>query len=265
MGRFFSRLGVAAVLLLIIGIYVTQSGMWADLSRATGIGDPDAQLSAPKVPAPGSMKGEVANPLETATGILQNRGNNTFDLWDEAIALLDGMPTAKPNVTDFDRADMFGGWTTNKDGCTTSEVVLARDLTDVKFSKDNPCVPVSGTLTDPYTGGTIKYSASGSTQVQVVPVVNPKNAWASGADAWTQDQRANFYNDPNNLLAVGVGSARNKEGAGPEGWLPKDEDAHCAYVTVWVQTKHAWDLTMTEQEANAINTILRDCMKGNNE
>ncbi|WP_432624873.1 HNH endonuclease family protein, partial [Bifidobacterium sp.] len=109
----------------------------------------------------------------------------------------------EPRRAGYDR-DSFGFRQTDDDGngCDVREDVLARDLTDVRYQQG--CKVQSGTLSDPYTGKTIRFvrGVHTSSAVQIDHVVALENAWQSGANTWDRAKRVRFGNDMYNLLAV---------------------------------------------------------------
>ena len=98
----------------------------------------------------------------------------------------------------YDR-ELFGYRETDDDGngCDVREDVLARDLTDVKYTKLGGCKVKSGVLADPYTGKTIHFQRGQTTSsaVQIDHVVALQNAWQSGARDWSQQKRFRFGKD----------------------------------------------------------------------
>ena len=51
-----------------------------------------------------------------------------------------------------------------------------------------------------------------------------------------------------------------KKGAkGPEDWLPENTDFHCAYINIWVEIKLFWELTVTQEEFDAIEAVSKNC------
>ena len=86
--------------------------------------------------------------------------------------------------------DEFGYRQTDDDGngCDIRDDILARDLHDVRFTVAGGCTVRSGTLEDPYTGRTIKFTrgATSRADVQIDHVVALQNAWQSGARDWSQ-------------------------------------------------------------------------------
>lgn len=170
--------------------------------------------------------------------------------------------------TGYDRA-MFGqAWTDDvseqygHNGCDTRNDILRRDLTRITIKPGtNGCVVLSGTLNDPFTGETIPFTRGQSTSsaVQIDHVVALSNAWQTGAQQLTTQQRQNFANDPLNLLAV-KGAANSQKGDGDAAtWLPPRKAYRCRYAArqVAVKTKH--NLWVTSPERDALNRILSSC------
>lgn len=159
--------------------------------------------------------------------------------------------------------DEFGYRQTDDDGngCDIRDDILARDLHDVRFTVAGGCTVRSGTLEDPYTGRTIKFTrgATSSADVQIDHVVALENAWRSGASAWSRAQRYRFGNDPMNLLAVEGKANEEKGSASAAYWLPTNSDFRCMYVTLQITVKAAYQLSVTPQEREAMAAVLRGC------
>ena len=106
--------------------------------------------------------------------------------------------------TGYDR-DQFGpAWTdVDHDGCDTRNDILARGLTDETL-RDGRCVVLTGTLDDPYTSKTISFVRGQTTSddVQIDHVVALSNAWQTGAQQLSAEQREQLANDPLNLQAT---------------------------------------------------------------
>ena len=160
--------------------------------------------------------------------------------------------------TDYDRAQFGDGWSEGSDGCSTREAVLARDLTDVRF---DGCTVLSGTLVDPYSGMTIAFERGpDSADVQIDHVVGLSDAWQKGAQQWTPVRRAEFANDPLNLLAVD-GAVNQAKGAGDAAtWLPPDRGYRCAYAIRQVGVKARYGLWVTEAEGDALRREIGRCV-----
>ncbi|WP_026118516.1 HNH endonuclease family protein [Nocardiopsis salina] len=155
----------------------------------------------------------------------------------------------------YDRA-LFPHWDSGvEDNCTTRQVVLERDGEDVE--SDQNCQPVSGSWSSPYDDEVL-------TDVQDVDIdhmVALKEAWRSGAHAWTTEERQSFANDldTTQLWAVSASSNRAKGDADPADWMPPSEAVHCDYAASWIDVKHTWDLTVDPDEEQTLREILEGC------
>ncbi|MFT3663189.1 MAG: excalibur calcium-binding domain-containing protein [Gordonia sp. (in: high G+C Gram-positive bacteria)] len=188
------------------------------------------------------------------------------------LALLAGLDVkGRAPMTGYSR-DRFGhGWSDDVDvqfghnGCDTRNDILKRDLSGVKFKPGTrDCVVASGTLKDPYTGATIRFTRgnSTSTAVQIDHVVALADAWQKGAQRLSPQQRRALANDPRNLLAVD-GPTNGRKGAGDAAtWLPPRKAYRCTYVAKQVQVKAAYRLWVTRAERDAIKRTLEDCGGG---
>ena len=167
-------------------------------------------------------------------------------------------------MTGYSSVEAFWGmWGNQPNGCDTRNFVLTRDMTGVAMKAGSRCLVQTGTLADPYTGQTISFTrGSGGNHdggVQIDHVVARGNAWATGAFAWTPDQRTAFANDPLGLLAVDA-TANQKKGDGDAAtWLPSNKAFRCQYVTIQVEVKAKYNLWMTQAEHDAIARILEAC------
>ncbi|MFE3758868.1 HNH endonuclease family protein [Nocardia tengchongensis] len=140
----------------------------------------------------------------------------------------------------------------------TRNDILARDLHDV-VTKPDDCVVVSGTLEDAYTGATIEFRRGpNSDEVQIDHVVALSNAWQTGAQTLTPDQRRDLANDPDNLQAVRGSANQQKGDAGAASWLPRTE-YRCTYTARQVQVKTRYGLWVTPAEHDALARILNAC------
>jgi len=90
-----------------------------------------------------------------------------------------------------------------------------------------------------------------------------KEAWDSGAWAWSSAQRQKFANDmsdPRSLIAVTAGQNRSKGDKDLSNWLPPRSEALCTYVTNWVAVKARWKLSMDPSEwGRAKNILTKNC------
>lgn len=148
-------------------------------------------------------------------------------------------------------------------GCDTRNDVLRRDLTDTTIKPgSNGCMVLSGVLHDPYTGATIDFTRGDTTSVavQIDHVVALLDAWQTGAQGLSEQQRENLANDPLNLQAVD-GPTNEAKGAGDAAtWLPPNKNYRCTYVSRQIQVKARYHLWVTAAERDAILRVLRGCM-----
>jgi hypothetical protein len=160
--------------------------------------------------------------------------------------------------TGYARAQFGDGWATN-DGCDTRERILIRDMKDVVTS--DGCKVQSGTLNDPYTGKIINFTRGEATsaEVQIDHVVALSNAWQTGAQQLSYDQRVALANDPLELLAVDGPANQNKGDGDAATWLPPNKPFRCQYVSRQISVKAKYGLWVTSAERDAIASILPAC------
>lgn len=152
---------------------------------------------------------------------------------------------------------LFEHWVDQGYGCDTRQIVLGRDSLTPVQRDPVACFVIAGDWLSPYDGLTLTSPAD----VEIDHVVALKEAWDSGAWAWTADRRRAFANDltdPRTLRAVSGASNSAKGSADPSNWLPPVPAARCPYLADWVAIKVRWGLSMDESEAGRIRNVLRD-------
>lgn len=179
-----------------------------------------------------------------------------------ALAVLATIPVkGKAPRTGYDRVGDFGeAWKdVDHNHCDTRDDVLARDLTDV--AKRGTCTVESGVLNDPYTGKTIHFvrGVQTSVLVQIDHVVPLSNAWQTGAQQLTQQQRETLANDPINLLAVDGPTNESKGDGDAATWLPPNRGFWCDYAARQVSVKATYHLWVAPAEHDALARILGGC------
>ncbi len=176
-----------------------------------------------------------------------------------AIEILDTLNVkGRAPKTGYERTLFGDGWLLTG-GCDMRNVILHRDLSSTSISDD--CKVMSGILADPYTGTTISFTRGKDTSdlVQIDHVVALSNAWQTGAQQLTLEQRVAFANDPLELLAVD-GSANQAKGDGDAAtWLPANKAFRCQYVARQIAVKAKYSLWVTEAEKSAMRRVLADC------
>jgi len=225
------------------------------LSGQTPINMPTPNLSASATSMPSTAATPQA-PAPAPTPATTTPGDVT--------ALLATIPVkGRAPGTGYDASQAFWGMWQYTDGCSTRNLILARDLTQVTYLSPTSCIVDTGVLHDPYSGAIISFqhgSAPGeSDAVQIDHVVSRMNAWVTGAFTWTPEQRYAFANDPLDLLAVDGAVNQAKGNADAASWLPPNKAFRCQYVTIQVEVKAKYGLWMTKSEHDAIAGILASC------
>ncbi|MFM8154989.1 MAG: DUF1524 domain-containing protein, partial [Actinomycetes bacterium] len=157
---------------------------------------PDSSTNSPD---PLESTSAAATGSDPATSALSSGGR------DAALAVLGSLAVRPANAGGYARSK-FRHWITQSDGCSTREAVLIRDATTVSA---NGCRIISGSWFSPYDATTW---TSGS-RLDIDHMVPLKEAWVSGASAWSADRRKSFANDMGwrgSLIAVSASSNRSK-------------------------------------------------------
>lgn len=173
---------------------------------------------------------------------------------------LAALPTkGRAPKTGYKRSQFGDGWA-KAGGCDTRNVILRRDLVNAVLGDDN-CKVQAGALSDPYTGQRIafKRGANSSGAVQIDHVVALSNAWQTGAQQLSSEQRISLANDPLELLAVD-GPANQQKGDGDAAtWLPSNKPFRCQYIARQIAVKKKYSLWVTPPERTAMERILASC------
>jgi len=157
--------------------------------------------------------------------------------------------------TDYTRSQFGSGWATVS-GCDTRNIILHRDLQNPILDED--CAVMSGTLNDPYTATVINFT-KGSSDIQIDHVIALSNAWQTGAQALTREQRIQLANDPLELLAVDGDANQQKSDGDAATWLPSNKSFRCEYVARQIAVKQKYSLWVTPPEKEAISSVLNSC------
>ena len=152
-------------------------------------------------------------------------------------------------------ADMDG------DQCDTRSEVLQRDSTTLAQVDPIGCTIVAGDWLSVYDG--LVFTSPGDLEID--HVVALKEAWDSGAWAWSPATRVAYANDLSDirtLRAVSVSTNRSKSDKDPSNWLPPDPNDVCRFISDWVSIKARWGLSMDSSEFGRIGNLLRDQCQG---
>jgi hypothetical protein len=140
------------------------------------------------------------------------------------------------------------------DGCDAREQVL-RATSEIPVPPAAGCKVTTGRWTSAYDGQVITEGP----KVDMDHVVPLAEAFRSGGDRWSTDQRARFANDPAELWPVSAASNRSKGDDPPDQWRPPDRASWCTYARRWVAVKVAYKLTATTAERDALGQMLDTC------
>ena len=159
----------------------------------------------------------------------------------------------------YDRAE-WRHWIDEDGDCqdTRQEVLIEESRIEITFTSDGICRVSQGQWFGSFTGTTVTEPG----ELDIDHLVPLANAHRSGGWAWTPDRKkafANSLDDPDHLIAVISGANRSKGARGPDEWRPPNESYWCEYATDWIRIKHAWDLTATPTEADALQEMLATC------
>lgn len=160
--------------------------------------------------------------------------------------------------TEYSRSQFGDGWLTVQ-GCDTRNVILGRDLVNEVINEQ--CKVLSGVLYDPYTGREIHFQRGETTSddVQIDHVVALSNAWQTGAQQLSREERMQFANDPLELLAVdGVANQQKSDGDAAT-WLPPYKAFRCQYVARQIAVKQKYRLWVTQAEHDSMMRVLASC------
>ena len=181
----------------------------------------------------------------------------------EALRILNTLPVkGRAPKTGYSRAQFGDAWSDiDHNGCDTRNDILNRDLTAKQHKNSRGCVVISGILNDPYTGKVINFMRGKDTseQVQIDHVVALSDAWQSGAQEISAQERLQLANDPENLLAVDGPANQQKSDSDAATWLPANASFRCSYVARQIRVKAKYRLWVKPAEKEAMINVLTPC------
>ena len=173
-----------------------------------------------------------------------------------ALALLQTIRVENEYQVGYDRA-LFDHWRDiDGDGCDSRDQVLKRDSISLPQVDPVNCNVIAGDWVSPYDGG----RWSDPSDIDIDHVVALKEAWDSGAWAWSAAQRKAFANDTSDsrtLLAVTDSVNQSKSDKDPSNWLPPLQSYTCTYLGNWIAVKVRWSLSMDSSEYGRIKNLLQ--------
>lgn len=225
------------------------------LGSATDNGRSPEQVTVPdQTPVPVTTTSSMSSPSSTSSTLDTLRTTTSMpSSWPLALDVLAVMVVAPEYSTGYQR-DFFPHWTTI-DGCSTRDRVLIAESTS--FAQVDPfgCRVVAGDWVSPFDGAMWEDPA----EIHIDHLVALKEAWESGAWAWTEADRRAFANDiedPRPLNAVTGSVNQAKSDLDPSDWLPPLASARCRYVADWIAVKARWQLSMDGAEMSFLRSYL---------
>lgn len=173
----------------------------------------------------------------------------------------DLMPSTRSRLSNRDE-DLFyleedwPHWLTNG-GCQTirTEILVATSEVPVTYTNPRQCEVREGRWTDPYTGDVYERAA----RLEIDHIIPPVYANASNGYQWDDNKRAQFANDPLNLIPVGRDIHDKKRDRGIGSWRPPEESFHCEYAAAWRDVSRKYDLDLFSRDQGRMNSILDEC------
>jgi hypothetical protein len=147
------------------------------------------------------------------------------------------------------------------DGCDAREQVLKRDSVTLPQVDPYKCKVIAGDWVSPYDGA----RWSDPTDIDIDHVVALKEAWDSGAWAWSAATRMAYANDTSDkrtLLAVTDRVNQQKSDKDPSNWVPPLKSYLCTYLGNWISVKARWSLSMDQSEWGRIKNLLNSSCAG---
>ncbi|WAL40236.1 excalibur calcium-binding domain-containing protein [Brevibacterium sp. BRM-1] len=160
--------------------------------------------------------------------------------------------------TGYDRTGFGWRQDTDHNGCDTRNDVLRRDLVGIAVQAGAPCVVMTGSLHDPYSGQAIGFDRAHS-RVDIDHVVALSDAWQSGAQQLDEQRRVALANDPLNVLAVSSTLNRQKSDGDAATWLPPAKGYRCEYAARQIAVKAKYGLWVKPAERSALARVLSRC------
>jgi hypothetical protein len=178
-----------------------------------------------------------------------------------AIGLLQNIRVQNERGGGYVRA-LFEHWRDiDGDGCDSREQVLKRDSVTLPQVDPYKCKVIAGDWVSPYDGA----RWSDPTDIDIDHVVALKEAWDSGAWAWssaTKKAYANDTSDKRTLLAVTDNVNQQKSDKDPSNWVPPLKSYLCTYLGNWISVKARWNLSMDKSEWGRIKNLLNSSCAG---
>ena len=203
-----------------------------------------------------SISTTTSSIASTTSSIKETTTTGTPIVVGGALALLQLVRVENEYQVGYDRA-LFEHWRDiDGDGCDSRDQVLKRDSISLPQVDPVNCNVIAGDWISPYDGA----RWSNPSDIDIDHVVALKEAWDSGAWAWSAAQRKAYANDTSDsrtLLAVTDSVNQSKSDKDPSNWLPPLQSYTCTYLGNWIAVKVRWSLSMDSSEYGRIKNLLQ--------
>src|SRR5574344_862419 len=209
---------------------------------------------------------EVKASSETAENVDSNNQNNKSSEAETATTNLAKLEIkGRAPKTNYKRNAFYETWP-EETGCNLRQRIILRDFGGKKedggtATADSDCNVTIGTFYKPYTGEFMTYvsKAEISKGIQIDHIVALSNAWQTGAQYKTAEERYSMATDPLNLVAVDASANQEKSDGDAATWLPKNKSFRCQYIERQVAVKYKYGLWVTQAEHDKMSEILTKC------
>ena len=137
---------------------------------------------------------------------------------------------------------------------TRQEVLILTSRTPVKFTNPRNCIVRSGMWLDEYTGDEFEIAS----KIDIDHIIPRLYAHSYGGDRWSAQKKAQFSNDPINLILTSRKELRKKNQKGLARYLPRDKFV-CKYIALWNSIAKRYELEIDRRDRRVISKKIQDC------
>lgn len=156
----------------------------------------------------------------------------------------------------YNRRD-YPHWNDTDSDCqnTRHELLIAQSQVPVTFTNSKKCTVRTGLWIGPYTGKTFFLARD----VHIDHIVSLKYSFDRGSWKWSPDKKAQFANDPDNLLIVDDDTNREKSAKGPSQWMPPNQEYRCPFLKKFDSMMQKYGLSYLPNEKPEVNRLKTIC------
>lgn len=155
--------------------------------------------------------------------------------------------SSQSNTSEYDR-NQWGDWIDEDGDCSDTRSEVLKSFNKAQIDLGRTCILSVGLWYDPYSGGTF----TNPSELDIDHIVPLSFAHKHGAENWSPELKAKFYNDMENLLPVSSEQNRSKGDKSPTEWMPDNAGYHCTYVDSFLYIVDKYHLDLTELERSDI-------------